>query len=796
MPDPRNALNTALTGRYRLDQELGRGGMATVYLAWDLKHERHVALKVLLPELAAALGGDRFLREIRLTARLRHPHILPLLDSGEAAGLLYYVMPYVEGESLRDRLRRERQLAIEDAVRIAEEVADALDHAHQLGVVHRDIKPENILLDGRHAVVADFGIATAASLTGGEKLTATGVVVGTVEYMSPEQAAGEGELDHRSDLYALGCVLYEMVAGHPPFTGTTAQQVIARHLIDTAPSLEAARPGLPAPVARAIERALAKAPADRFGSAAAFARSLRSEAAAPPPAGLPPASVSRTGRTPALRRRAVWGVGAVLVVAALVLATNPGNLRHRAGTAGAPRIESLAVLPLDNLSNDPEQEYFADGMTEALIGNLTQIRALRVTSRTSAMRYKGSTQSLPAIAGELGVDGVITGSVQRSAARISIRVQLIHGPTDRTLWAQAYVRDLEDVLELQRDVAQAIAQEVSAQLTPGEQVRLAAVRPVNAEAYSRYLQGRFYLAKRSAKDLDRAITYFEGAIARDSLYAPAHSGLADAYSLLGYFGSGAVAPTDARSRAGRAARRAVELDDGSAEAHTSMGFVRMRFEWDWAGAEREFLRAIELNPRYPTAHHWYAVMLMSLGRHEEAHGEIMLAREMDPVSVIIANVVALHFYLARDYDQATEWVRRTLELEPQFANGYYSMGRLHVQRGEYAQAVREMETAVRLANRTPFYLGQLGRALAHAGRGPEAERVLEELISRPAPEQSAYQIAEIYIGLGEATRALDWLERAFEGRAGYLSYLNVAPEMDPLREEPRFQALVRKMNLQ
>jgi serine/threonine-protein kinase len=782
--------------RYRILAELGRGGMGVVCRAHDETLGRDVALKVLPNDsLADEAARRRLIEEARLASSLNHAHICTIYDAGESQGHIFIAMELVEGKPLREAIPA-GGLPAESVLRYGAQIADALDHAHARGIVHRDLKSANVMVtpEGR-AKILDFGLARrlrGEDLDGITRSRAAledaGKVSGTLGYMAPEQLRGE-PADERSDIWALGVVLYEVAAGTLPFQGRTGFELSSAILNESLAGFPAC---VPPGVRAVIQRCLAKEPAQRYQHASEVRAALdalatpSSASVAAPPVTLWKAGVSRRAR--------VAGGGVLLVVGVLAAAAGLDWIRSLRPGAGPPKIESLAVLPLENLSGDPAQEYFADGMTEALIGNLTQIRALKVVSRTSAMRYKGSPKSLPEIARELGVDGVITGSIRRSPARVAISVQLIHAPTDRNLWASSYERNLADVLQLQGEVARAIASELRAQLSPGEEARLAGARPVDAEAYSLYLQGRYSLNKRSPEGMDLAIRYFSRVIERDAGFAPAYSGLADAYSLLGNFGASGAPLREARPRAVAAALKAVELNDSSAEAHTSLGFVRMRFEWEWAAAEREFRRAIELNPRYATAHHWYAVLLMCLGRTEESRREILLARELDPVSPIIANVVGLHFFLARDYDSARAWVEKTVELEPRFANAFYGRGRIHLQRREYDRAVGEMETAVRISNRAPFFLSQLARAYAHAGRTDDARGILKELLAGPAPEQWSYQLAEIHLALGEKEQALDWLERALEQRSLWMPYLQVAPELDPLRSEPRFQALLRQMN--
>src|SRR5947207_12206124 len=432
-------LKAALADRYAIDRELGHGGTATVYLAQDLKHGRSVAVKVLRPELAAALGAERFLREIEIAARLTHPHILPLHDSGEVGGFLYYVMPFVEGESLRDRLNRERQLPVEEAVRIAREVATALSHAHGHNLVHRDIKPENILLSGGEAVVADFGIARAIVAAGADKLTDTGLAVGTPGYMSPEQAMAQQHIDGRADIYALGCVLYEMLAGHPPFLGTTAQEILARHTLDPVPPLRTIRRELPEAIEHAVRKALAKAPADRWRSPAAFSEAL-GRAVAPP-------SVTRR----AARSLGLVAVGVAALVAGYALLSRP-RIANSSGEA-AP---SIAVLPFVNIGADPANEPFSDGMSEELMTALARIEGLRVTARTSAFRFKGKAVDVREIGSKLNVGYVLEGRVRRGAPQLRVSAQLINTATGYRLWSDEYDRNARDVFTLQDEIARAI----------------------------------------------------------------------------------------------------------------------------------------------------------------------------------------------------------------------------------------------------------------------------------------------------------------------------------------------------
>ncbi|HUG28474.1 MAG TPA: serine/threonine-protein kinase, partial [Gemmatimonadales bacterium] len=490
MPDIPPGLAAALAERYRIERELGAGGMATVYLAQDLKHDRPVAIKVLRPELAVAIGAERFLREIATTANLRHPHILPLYDSGEAAGLLFYVMPFVDGESLRTRLERDRQLPLEDALRISREVADALSYAHARGVIHRDIKPENILLEGNHAVVADFGIARAVDAAGGAQLTETGLAIGTPTYMSPEQAAGNQDLDGRSDLYALACVLYEMLAGQPPFSGPTAESLVRQHIMVDAPPVTNLRPAVPAGVAAALQRALAKTPADRFNPVAQFSEALRGQAAS--------AAIPTTGLVSPANGRGVgrWAaVGAAVLIAAAALAY---------GLRGSPVVDSgdlssIAVLPFTDMSAAGDMEYFGDGMAEEILNALAGLPGLKVAGRTSSFSFKDKGADLKSIGAALGVGTLLEGSVRRSADRIRITAQLIRASDQSHLWSETFDRGFdEDVFAIQDEIARAIVTALQVQLGGRAAPSIAAQRGTdNLEAYNAYLLGRFQWNRRT-----------------------------------------------------------------------------------------------------------------------------------------------------------------------------------------------------------------------------------------------------------------------------------------------------------
>jgi eukaryotic-like serine/threonine-protein kinase len=733
-------LGTALAGRYGIEREIGRGGMATVYLADDLKHRRKVALKVLKPELGSLLGPDRFTREIQIAAALNHPHILPLYDSGSADGLLFYVMPYVRGESLRQRISRVRQTSIEEAIEIVQQVASALDHAHAHGLIHRDIKPENILLHEGEAMVTDFGIALAADAAPADRLTGSGVLVGTAEYMSPEQAAGDRTLDGRSDLYSLACVLYELLVGEPPYTGPTTQAVIVKRFTDPIPRARRLRPTVPAAVEQAITKALANAPADRFPSAGAFAAALTA------PAGDQP--------------------------------TSP----------------SVAVLPFLNLSSDPENEFFADGITDDVIAQLSKIRALNVISRSSVMPFKKREQSLREIGAALGVATLLDGSVRRAGNRVRIIAQLIDGETDRHLWAETYDRELTDIFAIQTDVALQIAAALEAELSPEERSRIRKQPTRNVQAYQQYLLGKHCLSRWTKEGTDQGIEHLEQAVALDPAYALAYVAMGHTYTLLGTGIAGDLHPDEAFRRAKMAVAKAMELDPSLAEAHAVLAFVRFVCDFDWTGAEKEFRRAIELDPNSGETYDSYGLMLAGLERYDEAIEVQRRAHELDPLTHRLD--LATTFLRAGRYDEALEIATRVNRQDPHFALGRSTLGWAYLHKGLPDQGIAELERAVSLAPDSTMFLGQLGQAFARLGKTDRARAVLEQLkdLSRTR-YVSPYHLAYVYTGLGEHEAAMDQLERAYEQRSGGVWGVKGSFLFTPLRSHPRFIALLKKINL-
>ena len=767
-------IRAALADRYTVEDEIGRGGMAIVYRANDRKHDRPVAVKVLRSEVAAALGAERFLREIQIAARLNHPHILPLHDSGNADGILYYVMPFVEGESLRDRLTREGQLPLEEALQITREVGSALSNAHAHDVVHRDIKPENILLSGGVALVADFGIARAITAAGVESLTATGIAVGTPAYMSPEQAAGDAKVDARTDIYAMGCVLYEMLAGQPPFTGSTAQAVIARHAVDAVPPLRTIRPDLPEAVDRAVRRALAKAPADRFTSAAALQAAL----------------IASTTEVPRRRRSVSWallGLGVLgLGMAAAVLFTDRGA----SPVEGA---RAIAVLPCDNIGGDSSDEYFSDGMSEELIASLGRVPGLHVTGRTSAFSFKHKSVTAPEIGRALQVGALLECAVRRSGTRVRVHAELINVADGYQLWSEEYERDVQDVFAVQDEISHAIVGALKVRLAGATGAPLVRRLTVSPEAHDLYLKGRYFFGRRAGgeEDLRRSIEYFERAIRADSSYAEAYSGLSDAYSVLSIWVY--LPPEEGFPRAKAAALRALELDSTLAEAQTSLGIINIWYNWDRSAAERELTRAMALDPQYPPAHLFYGWYLVLTGRTAEAIREAQLARGLDPLSVIINTRVGSMLYFARRYPEAIAQLRLALDLDSTSVMAHAELARVWMAQGRCTEAL----TAIRaIPPSFPNYEGLIvGNTDALCGPRADAMRVVSDLEARaPTGEVTYLKIAAIYVGLGDRDAAFAWLNRVRS--SSWISFVKIDPVFDPVREDPRYASLVRRIDLQ
>jgi serine/threonine-protein kinase len=715
--------------------------MATVYLAQDRKHHRPVAIKVLKPELAATLGTERFLREIETAARLNHPHILALHDSGKAGDFLFYVMPYVEGDSLRGRLEREKQLPLADALEITREVADALSYAHSHDVVHRDIKPENILFQAGHAVVSDFGIARAIKTAGGDQLTGTRVRIGTPGYMSPEQSEPDALVDGRSDIYSLGCVLYEMLAGDPPFLGKSAQTILARQLLEPVPPLRTVRDTVPDEVERAVLRALAKAPADRFTTAAQFAEAL---------------------------------------------------LTRGTATTDGVNDDSIAVLPFENLSPDPDTEYFSDGITEEIINALAQLPGLHVASRTSSFAFRGKAIDLAEVGAKLKVASVLEGSVRKAGSHLRVTAQLIKVADGYHLWSERYDREMTDVFTIQDEIGRAIADRL--QVTLGASPGGALVTPAtaNLDAYHLYLKGRYFWAQRGL-GLKQAVECFSRALALDPNYALAHAGLADAYTLLTEYGM--VPPNVILPKVRAAIQRALELAPDLAEAHCVSGELKFVFDWNWPEASRSLRRAIELNPRYVAAQYRLALFLsLVAGQFEEALVHAHRAVELDPLAPLPVTQLGVVLIAAGRYEEAITPLLRAAELGPAMLLPNLHLGVIYNHLGRTEEAIASLEVAAAASGRHPSTLTALGACYRSLGKSAEVLAIYEELSARARREYvQASTLAVAAAAAGRVDEAFQLLDRACEDRDSILVYSKRHPGYSLLQSDPRMAQIHRRI---
>ena len=815
--------------------------MGEVYLAYDSKLRRQVALKLLPAELTQnKVRLARFEREAYAASSLNHPNIMTIHEIGEESDSHFIASEHIEGESLRQHTRHGR-LELRETLGLTSQIADALSVAHEAGIVHRDIKPENVMVrrDG-YVKVLDFGLAKLAheTATAAKEIdsdaptrvapvnTEPGMVLGTASYMSPEQARGL-EVDARSDIWSLGVVLYEMVAGKMPFEGGTTTDILSMILHREPPSLLLYQSSLPTELERIVEKALAKERDARYQTAkdlsvdlkrlkqrleldAEMERSITPEEearrtssqSAPRLSGtMPNVMATPTNEASAAHTisSAEYVVGeikrhkraAVIVLATLILAIAAAVFYYTYTSRRSAAITSVAVLPFTNLSGDPNMEYLSDGVTESLINSLSELPSLKVISRGSVFKYKGREVDPQEVARALGVQAIVTGRVLQRGDQLQISAELVNASDKTQMWGEQFNRRATDALAVQTEISQHIAEKLRLRLTNAEQQQLAKDAKVNPEAYELLLKGRFYRAKSGPENLRKAVEYYNQAIAIDDKYALAYALLSDAYRQMG--ANSFIDPKEAMPKAEAAARKALELDDGLAEAHFSIAGIRIN-DWDWAGAEKEYKRAIDLNPNLSSAHRGYATFLSKKGQHDQAIVEIKRARELDPLSTSANANIGYILYFARQYGQAVEQLKKTLEMDKNHGFTHVVLAYSYEGMGQYNEAISEYEESLRLHGENTSVQCYLGYALAKAGRRNEAESLLKRLETTKEYVSPA-ELAGLYIALGEREKALSALERAYAQHDLQMQYLGIDPHLDPLRSEPRFQELIRKVGL-
>ncbi|HEY6248058.1 MAG TPA: protein kinase [Pyrinomonadaceae bacterium] len=759
-------------GRYEIRSQLGKGGMGEVYLAQDTMLDRKVALKILRPALAADQDRmNRFVREAKLASALNHPNIITIHEIGEIDGVHFIATEFIEGETLTAQLQRD-SLSLKSTLEISLQVASALDAAHRAGIVHRDIKPDNIMVREDGIVkVLDFGLvkltATEASEVDREAetkiqiKTSFGIIMGTVAYMSPEQARGQ-DTDERTDIWSFGCVLYQMLTHQQPFQGETMVDVWANIINGEPESILAYRSDTPAELERIVARAVRKERDERYQSAKELFNDLQQ-----------------------LQTR--------LLVESEIIRSGSGE--RIAQIQPSPFLNSIAVLPFANLSAEKDNEYFSEGLTEEIIMNLSKLQMLKVIARGSTMHYVKEGKTHKQTASDLGVQYLLEGSVRRQGRDLRITAQLIDGLRDVYIWSETYRGTIADIFDIQEKVAVEIVQALQLRLSPDEKQNLKKRFTENTGAYQFYLQGRFFWNKRSEQGLKTAIKYFEQAIEKDPHYALAWAGIADSYSLLGEFGN--IPRKELYPKARAAVNKALEIDNRLAEVHTSLASILMLREWDWVNSAKEFKVALELNPNYATAHHWYSQWFLDMGRLEEAFQTISRAAELDPVSQAILKDKGLTLYYNRQYDEAIEMARKTLELDPNYAAAHRLLSLAYQGKGRFDESITENEKWGKLTNNKVETAITLAQLYAVSGKTDEARKLIEDVKrNKLVAEQIHRGFALVHAALGEIDIAFECLEKSYEHHEESILSLKVDPKMDPLRSDPRFLVMLKKLGVE
>jgi len=822
-------------GRYEIRSKIGEGGMGEVYLAEDRKLDRRVALKILPAEAAANRDRmERFVREAKAAAALNHPNIAHIYEIGQHGDVNFIAMEFIDGQTLRELIHQGRT-ELRKLFRYLQHTAEGLAKAHAAGIVHRDLKPDNIMVTGDgHAKILDFGLAKLlerqqlSGSTSSEIATAIipqqstpGLVIGTAGYMSPEQAQGRiDEIDHRSDIFSFGCILFEAATRHRPFEGKDALDSLHNIVHAPTPLIKDFNANAPDELQKIVRRCLAKDPDERYDSMKDIAielKDLRRELQQP--AGSTGLSVSpdfeptsrqsaATSMAPASASSAEYIVSSIkqhkvaaAVIAVLIVAgVAAGIIASRAFlNARNPEtaIDSIAVLPFENQNHEPDTEYLSDGLTESIINSLTQIPNLKVIARGSAFRYKGRNADPMTAGHELGVRTVLTGRLLQRGDNLTVSAELMDIRDNKQLWGEQYQRKVSDLLAVQREIATEISSSLRLKLSGSEQNRMTKRYTDNPEAYQLYLKGRFYWNKRTEEGIRKALEYFQQAIEKDPTYALAYTGIADCYSLETlHIDVGSLSPSEASPKAKAAALKALELDDTLSEAHTSLAFIKLNFDWDWAGAEKEFKRAIEWNPNSANAHHWHSHSLMAMGRIDDSLAESKTALELDPLSLILNTHLGWHYLTAHQYDKAIEQLKKALEMDANFGVAYWYLALAYENEGKYAEAENALRKAKDLLKENEAVVADMGHLYAVSGRKDQALKVIEDLKELSKRKYvSSYHIALIYLVLNETDQAFAWFERAYQERSDLLIYLKVDPRVDKLRSDSRFMDLMKRVGL-
>jgi eukaryotic-like serine/threonine-protein kinase len=780
---------------FRIVEKLGAGGMGVVYKAEDARLHRFVALKFLPDNLAQdAQALERFRREARAASALNHPGICTIHDIGEQDGRAFIAMEFIDGETLRSHING-RPLPLEEILRMGIQIADALDAAHAEGIIHRDIKPANVFVTRRgQAKVLDFGLAkmvrTGIAREGVESgevadsMSIVGIISGTPSYMSPEQVRGDN-LDARTDIFSLGLLLYEMATGRQAFSGSTGGVIIEAILTRSPVPVRSINPELPAMLEEIIDKAMHKNIEQRYQRAADIRGDLQRLERGPDSgwriAQADPGLTAKSTKNDSQSRAETTGA-------------DSGTRRAFRTERVSRVIDSLAVLPFENATRDPENEYLSDGIAGSLINNMATVPKLRVMAQSTVFRYKGRGIDPQAVGRELNVRAVLTGRIMQSGESLRIGAELVDVATGSQLWGAQYDRKPGDIFSVQDDISTEISEKLRLKLTRAEKKRLTKRQTDDAEAYRLYLKGRHHGNRWTEDGFYKAIQYFQEAAEKDPSYALAFSGVADSYVLLGW--NSYLPPKEAFPKAKMAAMRALRIDPDIEEAHTAVAAVLWLYDWKWEEAEAEFKRSLTLNPAYPTANHYYAEYVMTMGRQGEAIEKMKASQELDPLSLIISGAIGWANYMNRRYEDAIEQLRRTAELEPNYSMTYWILGLILRKMGRYEQAIREGEKGMKLSGGSPLISAALAQTLATAGRRNEAIQILDDLTKLAKEKYIApYFLAGIHIGLGEEDRAMEYLEKSYEEHSHWLIYLHIDPSMDALRSDPRFQDLLGRVRL-